>query len=174
MGEGDSRREFLVGAGPHSDQKGTVFDAPGTRGYIAICLQDPGQSLLFLKDTWRIANHGFRPEGRILQYLNTHDITYVPTLVYSADVRHDMILADQQWHKTHHRSRYSQTDMQHYRIVVQEVAMELSTFNDSKALLHAMSAALPVSISPSHHSISRLTLFLAHTRAMELPIVEVH
>ncbi|KAL1941446.1 hypothetical protein VTO73DRAFT_7263 [Trametes versicolor] len=32
VGEGDSRREFLVGA-PHSDQKGTVFDAPGTRGY---------------------------------------------------------------------------------------------------------------------------------------------
>ncbi|EIW54479.1 uncharacterized protein TRAVEDRAFT_52184 [Trametes versicolor FP-101664 SS1] len=32
VGEGHSRREFLVGA-PHSDQKGTVFDAPGTRGH---------------------------------------------------------------------------------------------------------------------------------------------
>ncbi|EIW54482.1 uncharacterized protein TRAVEDRAFT_52187 [Trametes versicolor FP-101664 SS1] len=146
VGEGASRREFLVGR-PLYERSGAL---PNTcsRGYIALDTNDPDQPLVFLKDMWRLSRVGYLPEGVTVARLNAAGVPHVPTLVCHGVVDGQVTLSDQ---LTDHETFASRV---HYRIAVSEVGKPLDTFNHSKELLDALKCCI-----------------IAHSRAMEIPIL---
>ncbi|KAI9062391.1 hypothetical protein FKP32DRAFT_1677338 [Trametes sanguinea] len=76
-------KEFLVGK-PTFAAPGVV--GRGTRGYIALCISDPGTPFVYLKDCWRVVHERSELEGDILSYLNAKGVTNIPTALYHGDV----------------------------------------------------------------------------------------
>ncbi|KAI9062416.1 hypothetical protein FKP32DRAFT_1652984 [Trametes sanguinea] len=87
-------KEFLVGS--------PTFSAPGvigrgTRGYIAMCISDPGTPFVYLKDCWRVVHERSELEGDILSYLNEKQVSNVPTVLYHGDVGTQRTLSQKFW-----------------------------------------------------------------------------
>ncbi|KAL6306243.1 hypothetical protein BKA93DRAFT_878691 [Sparassis latifolia] len=55
-----------------------------TCGYVAVNCET--ETLVFLKDTWRVGLHGFKREGIVLRILNAHEAVNFYTLVYHGNV----------------------------------------------------------------------------------------
>ncbi|KAI9062392.1 hypothetical protein FKP32DRAFT_1593547 [Trametes sanguinea] len=73
------QRDFLVG---HPTFATSDVVGRGTKGYIALCVSDPGTPLVFLKDCWRVDDGHSELEGDILSYLNEKGVVNVPTALY--------------------------------------------------------------------------------------------
>ncbi|EAU81211.2 other/FunK1 protein kinase [Coprinopsis cinerea okayama7 len=139
-------KKFLVGK-PHTYT--TVLAGRGTRGYIAIDLDDPKGPFVFLKDTWRVVGEGLDEEGKVLADLNSPDEQdqrgrkYIPTLVCHGDL-------EGRWQKTDSQdfwlTRNPNSDQkcpmrthQHYRLVVKEVGLPISNFRNGREMVTLIS-----------------------------------
>ncbi|KAI0741122.1 hypothetical protein C8Q76DRAFT_823107 [Earliella scabrosa] len=128
-------RGFLVGA-PHFIASGLA--GRGTRGYVAIDLEDQDGPFVYLKDCWRVAHERIEREGDILAYLNdptTGEVTNIPMLVCHGDVEDQETQTQTVW-----RERYPDTECpfkthRHYRMVVKEVGLPMSNFRNGRPLL---------------------------------------
>ncbi|KAI1785195.1 hypothetical protein LXA43DRAFT_149942 [Ganoderma leucocontextum] len=133
------------------------FQAPGVRGrgtrcYIAIELfirdgdvLELDTKFVYLKDCWRVFVDGapdqttdIRKEGDTLKKLNDAQIEHVPTLVAHGDIKGQRTSAPQAWKKVNDKHKCRLKTHQHYRLVVKEIGMPLSEFENSGQLVLAL------------------------------------
>ncbi|KAI0696572.1 hypothetical protein C8T65DRAFT_583309, partial [Cerioporus squamosus] len=138
-------RLFLVG-------RPTVVVAGGrsgrdTRGYVAWDVTS--ERFVWLKDVWRPVYKNVEMEGSVLQTLNGAVVRNVPTFVCDGALDHDAenpgsakSEGSEKPSNTHrgedsHTSRLNsdKPNCRHYRVVVEEVGMPLTTFKDGKQLV---------------------------------------
>ncbi|KAI0742350.1 hypothetical protein C8Q80DRAFT_1108437, partial [Daedaleopsis nitida] len=142
-----STRSFLVGK-PAFIARGLV--GRGTRGFVA--LDRSSGRFVYLKDAWRAHYQLLEREGDILAKLTTPTdefpaVCNVPTLVCHGDLDGQRTRCPELWdtlHPTGGSTGGSSTRKnpfrrhQHYRIVVEEVGMPLSSFRNGRELLLAV------------------------------------
>ncbi|KAI0368991.1 hypothetical protein BV20DRAFT_947040 [Pilatotrama ljubarskyi] len=138
--EAANRRQFLVGK-PHFLADGLA--GRGTRGYVAIDLNDRNGPLVYLKDAWRVAHPRMRQEGDILAYLadSTHGdgVENIPTLICHGDVETQITESQRVWRETHPQAAEEDCPMKthrHYRLVVKEVGLPISEFINGRELVY--------------------------------------
>ena len=130
-------KEFLI-AKPNFIAAGLA--GRGTRGYIAIDMADKEGPFVYLKDSWRVVHDRIQKEGDILSDLNKHNVPNIPTLHCHGDVpnqRADMI---EEWKNRYGKLPKTKGECplkihQHYRMVVKEVCLPLSEFQNSRQLI---------------------------------------
>ncbi|RPD68728.1 hypothetical protein L226DRAFT_563783 [Lentinus tigrinus ALCF2SS1-7] len=152
--DGNENRTFLVGK-PQFRAKGLFGRA--TRGYVALDCETG--LFVWLKDTWRTCGVFFAREGDVLMELNTAHVGNVPTLLYHDDLIGQATYTLQRWAEQQGESESAeagcaagrkrtqgsgQSDRvrscllrryQHYRLVVEEVALQLSEFQTGQQLV---------------------------------------
>ncbi|KAH9855962.1 hypothetical protein C2E23DRAFT_773409 [Lenzites betulinus] len=163
------QRHFLV-AKPHFEAAGVVGRT--TRGYIGLEWEDDkgaeegGSStkktgttprkntLVFLKDAWRVDSVAIDKEGATLQVLHKEKVRFVPTLLCHGDVpdQNTSVTVDL-WEENYPEEKPLKLH-QHYRLVVEEVGKPLDKMKSGADLLTAVYCAL-----------------LAHSKAYEKGII---
>ncbi|KAI0359597.1 hypothetical protein OH77DRAFT_1040392 [Trametes cingulata] len=140
VGDTQKPRRFLVGK-PHFLADGLA--GRGTRGYVAIDLEDCDGPLVYLKDAWRVAHPRMRKEGDILSYLadSTHGdgVSNIPTLVCHGDVGEQVTESQKVWKDAHPKAAEEDCPMKthrHYRLVVKEVGLPISAFINGRELVY--------------------------------------
>ena len=136
-------RWFAVGK-PHFYAGGVA--GRGTRGYIAVPLDDDGKEVnsagkfVYLKDAWRFNHKGMEKEGMILRALNDAKVPYIPTLLYHGDLDQSTKSYDiwPNYHEGKTRRACPLKLHQHYRLVVAEVCKPLSEFENAFQLVWAL------------------------------------
>ncbi|KAM5542900.1 hypothetical protein V8D89_003284 [Ganoderma adspersum] len=142
-GESEVERWFAVGKS-HFCAGGV--GGRGTRGYVAVPLDDNGEEIdlkakfVYLKDAWRVNHEGMEKEGTILKALNAAKVPHIPTLLYHGDLdqstkSYDMWL---EYHEGKTREACPLKSHQHYRLVVAEVGKPLSEFENAFQLVWAL------------------------------------
>ncbi|KAI0645213.1 hypothetical protein C8Q79DRAFT_927442 [Trametes meyenii] len=137
-------RYFLV-AGPTIASEG--LPGRGTRGYIAIDLDDREGPFVFLKDVWRVDRVGIRKEGEILEYLNGRDVQNIPTKICHGDVDPlfpQTTVSQKIWRKSHpgDEDKCPLKTHTHYRLVVREVGLPMDEFKDGQELIFLVSRCI--------------------------------
>ncbi|KAI9062389.1 hypothetical protein FKP32DRAFT_1686628, partial [Trametes sanguinea] len=140
-------RYFLVG-GPHfAASRGIAGRA--TRGFVAIDLGDPYGPFVYLKDAWRVAHEGIRKEGEVLGYLNREGVQNIPTRVCHGDVLPPSFQSSVS--HEHWKEKYSNPEEEevctlkvhrHYRLVVEEVCLPMSKFQNGKELVRLIARCI--------------------------------
>ncbi|TFK80040.1 hypothetical protein K466DRAFT_605668 [Polyporus arcularius HHB13444] len=136
-----NQRHFLVGA-PHYVSYGSSC---GTRGYVAIDCSDSEGPFVYLKDAWRVDRDGIEREGDVLQYLNDEQVDGVPTLVCHSDVEGPGQVSDSQevWKIRHPQTGHCIMKKHcHYRLVVKEVGLSMSQFENAQELIYLLSTCI--------------------------------
>ncbi|KAI0827966.1 hypothetical protein BC628DRAFT_128527 [Trametes gibbosa] len=116
-------------------------DRRGSRGYIALALDQPGQPFVFLKDTWRWEQHDLQPEGATLRRLNAAHVSHIPTLVCEGVVPDQRLDFKDLLGRAYGRpldslsAPISNVVLLHYRVVVQEVGMPVREFKNGRQLV---------------------------------------
>ncbi|RPD53566.1 hypothetical protein L227DRAFT_513023 [Lentinus tigrinus ALCF2SS1-6] len=152
--DGNENRTFLVGK-PQFCAKGLFGRA--TRGYVALDCETG--LFVWLKDTWRACGVFAAREGDVLMELNMGHVGNVPTLLYHDDLPGQITYTPQRWAEQQGESESAeagcaagrkrtqgsgQSDRvrscllrryQHYRLVVEEVALQLSEFQTGQQLV---------------------------------------
>ncbi|GBE78449.1 hypothetical protein SCP_0113380 [Sparassis crispa] len=107
-----------------------------TRGCPVYDLQQ--RKVVYLKDTWRIFAEDLEKEGDILASLRTHNASYIPTVERHGDVLdHAMktqALVYEPWNHAAQLLVAIQTGHLHYRLVLREVARDLTSFTNTNEL----------------------------------------
>ncbi|OSD00220.1 hypothetical protein PYCCODRAFT_709014 [Trametes coccinea BRFM310] len=139
-------RYFLVG-GPHfAATRGIVGRT--TRGFVAIDLNDPEGPFVYLKDAWRVAHEGIRKEGEILGYLNREGVHNIPTRICHGDVLPSSFqssISHELWMEKHSNSEEQACPLKvhrHYRLVVVEVCLPMSDFQNGKELVRLIARCI--------------------------------
>ncbi|KAI0696669.1 hypothetical protein C8T65DRAFT_663385 [Cerioporus squamosus] len=133
-------RDFLVGR-PHFSS--SELAGRGTRCYVAIDCNDREGPFVYLKDAWRVAHDGIEREGDVLAFLNDDEapggrVEGVPTLVCHGDVGDQQTVSQDVW-KALHPNKEAECPLKthrHYRIVVREVCLSMSCFQDAAELVY--------------------------------------
>ncbi|KAI0628957.1 hypothetical protein C8Q77DRAFT_325598 [Trametes polyzona] len=132
VSDGKKAREFLVGR-PHFIAYGLA--GRGTKGFVAIDCNDPEGPLVYLKDVWRVAHPELRREGDILAHLNGGQddtpVENVPTLICHGDVGDQATMTQEVWKEknpTVPEERCPLKIHRHYRLVMKEVALPITSF----------------------------------------------
>lgn len=149
--DGKEIRQYLVGK-PIFHASGMA--GRGTRGYVALDCQS--RCFVWLKDAWRAHYDLVDQEGSVLENLNKAKVRNVPTLVCHGDILEQSTKTPDYWPtrkdpevpttpKPRKRSISEVEDIseeecplrrhRHYRLVVQEVAMDLTAFRTGKQLV---------------------------------------
>ena len=137
----DAPREFLIGMPlSHRQSEGTSIDERNTRVYIAYDCKR--KTFVCLKDCWReVEAEGvaLEREGQVLRKLNDAGVPYVPTLVCEADLPGQVTRTPEFWTKWDgFPDKEKPTKFWHYRMVTEEVCMELSEVKTSRLLVSIM------------------------------------
>ena len=137
----DAPREFLIGMPlSHRQSEGTSIDERNTRVYIAYDCKR--KTFVCLKDCWReVEAEGvaLEREGQVLRKLNDAGVPYVPTLVCEADLPGQVTRTPEFWTKWDaFPDKEKPTKFRHYRMVTEEVCMELSEVKTSRLLVSIM------------------------------------
>ncbi|KAI0667547.1 hypothetical protein C8Q78DRAFT_1105481, partial [Trametes maxima] len=135
--EGGITRNFLV-CKPVFHASGMV--GRGTRGYVAL---DYGRDrFVWLKDAWRAHYELVDQEGCILAKLNQEGVDNVPTLVCHGDILDQTTMTPSYWERKNPPSQSTLPSIDcplrrhmHYRLVVEEVAMPLTGFQNGRQLV---------------------------------------
>ena len=150
----DNARNYLVGKPLHLPS-GVI--GRGTRGYVALdCETD---RFVWLKDAWCACDLVAEAEGDIVGKLNLAGVANVPTLVCHGHVQDHATVTSEWWEITHGKRTSSSSPPAsggikrkrddadgrrepcpfrrhtHYRIAVEEVAMQLTEFRCGKQLV---------------------------------------
>ncbi|EPS94720.1 hypothetical protein FOMPIDRAFT_1090499, partial [Fomitopsis schrenkii] len=128
-------REFLVGKPLFLSNSPT---GSGTKGFIAYDVAE--DRLVFLKDCWRPEAKTYYPEGEVYLHLHSHNVQYIATPVGAGDV-----VDDCGGIHTTRADKFLQVDTpqwQHYRLILEEVAMPLEEYTDSYALIDILDDAI--------------------------------
>ncbi|KAL1942227.1 hypothetical protein VTO73DRAFT_6291 [Trametes versicolor] len=149
--DGKEIRQYLVGK-PIFHASGMA--GRGTRGYVALDCQS--RRFVWLKDAWRAHYDLVDQEGFVLENLNKAEVRNVPTLVCHGDILEQSTKTPDYWPtgkdpkdsttpKPRKRSISEVEDTseeecplrrhRHYRLVVEEVAMDLTAFRTGKQLV---------------------------------------
>ncbi|KAI0645292.1 hypothetical protein C8Q79DRAFT_763078 [Trametes meyenii] len=132
-------RKFVVGK-PNFTSPGVA--GRGTRGFIALDLEKPTGSLVYLKDAWRVVHDDILKEGTTLKKLNAGNVSHVPTLEAHGDLIGQTTVSQDLWFKYRPSiSRNTPCPLKkhaHYRLVVQEVGKPLTEFASGYDLLLAL------------------------------------
>ncbi|KAI0770656.1 hypothetical protein C8Q74DRAFT_1276729, partial [Fomes fomentarius] len=129
-------REFLVGK-PNFIAAGLA--GRGTRGYVALDVDDPDGPFVYLKDAWRVDHERIQKEGDILSQLNAAKVPHIPTLHCHGDVPDQKTKTQDTWKKVYGTDKACPLKAhQHYRLVVKEVGIPLSEFKTGKELVLAL------------------------------------
>ncbi|KAI0368440.1 hypothetical protein BV20DRAFT_463505 [Pilatotrama ljubarskyi] len=144
VGGKDDPHYFLVGA-PHFSASGLA--GRGTRGYVALDAASPDGPFVYLKDAWRVAHDRIQQEGETLQHLNSDDnggpVTGVPTLLYHGDVDEQVTESQNAWRRKHPQQPTCPLKThRHYRLVVKEVGLSMSTFRSVRELVGMLAACI--------------------------------
>lgn len=181
--DGKEIRQYLVGK-PIFHASGMA--GRGTRGYVALDCQS--RRFVWLKDAWRAHYDLVDQEGSVLENLNKAKVRNVPTLVCHGDILEQSTKTPDYWPtrkdpevlttpKPRKRSISEVEDTseeecplrrhRHYRLVVQEVAMDLTAFRTGKQLVSIIYDCVTGECTSSclvSHVL--LTGLLAHDEAM--------
>ncbi|KAI0369000.1 hypothetical protein BV20DRAFT_421703 [Pilatotrama ljubarskyi] len=138
---GKNAQGFLV-AKPVASKE-DFKDRRGSRGYVALALDQPGRPFVFLKDAWRWVQDSIEAEGATLARLNERGVRNVPTLVCHGDLPGQRISLKSLWELVHGRAfpvaegKRAPPDiiLTHYRMVVREVGMPLEEFHNGRELV---------------------------------------
>lgn len=125
-------RDFLVGT-PTFVASGLV--GRGTRGYVALDLNNPDHPFVFLKDCWRVLHERSEPEGAILSYLNECGVEGIPSRLCDGDVDGQETISQDVWKAKHVGETCRMKQHKHYRLVVKEVGIPLHEFETGQQLL---------------------------------------
>ncbi|KAI0628955.1 hypothetical protein C8Q77DRAFT_1161573 [Trametes polyzona] len=146
VSDGKKAREFLVGR-PHFIAYGLA--GRGTKGFVAIDVNYPQGPLVYLKDVWRVAHLGMRREGDILAHLrggpNDTPVKNVPTLVCHGDVGQQATVFQDIWKEQNPEVSPDKCPLkshQHYRLVMEEVCLPISAFEDGFQLVFLIGRAI--------------------------------
>ncbi|KAI0663943.1 hypothetical protein C8Q70DRAFT_210444 [Cubamyces menziesii] len=136
---------FLVGE-PRFQSPGLT--GRGTRNYVAIDAADPYGPFVYLKDIWRIVGISLQQEGDVLETLNGPEdggpVPFVPTVRCHGHVRHQEAQHQklfQDTRTTHQlgslgsKSAPPLKTRRHYRLIVNEVSLPLSSFQRGSELV---------------------------------------
>lgn len=133
-------KHFLV-AQPYFSQK-HLNDRRGSRGYVALAIDEPGKPFVFLKDTWRWEQDGLQSEGATLRRLNAAQVRHIPTLVCEGDVPGQRLDFKDLVKRVYGNLRDDSSAMSianivfiHYRVVVREVGNNLQDFKNARQLV---------------------------------------
>ena len=137
----------------------------GTRGYIAVDVHT--KRFVWLKDVWRACYVNVDPEGEILSKLHKANVSRIPTLLYAGDLQQETQM-HRHWKQDSEvqdsgepgdRSGGSKRDrsgalkstgkpkrkqprirrLSHYRLIVQEVGLQLEEIKSSRQLIQVIS-----------------------------------
>ncbi|EIW54475.1 uncharacterized protein TRAVEDRAFT_131901, partial [Trametes versicolor FP-101664 SS1] len=126
-------RVFLVGR-PTFIASGLV--GRGTRGYVALDLDNPDHPFVFLKDCWRVLHERSETEGAILSYLNECGVQGIPSRLCDGDVGEQETFSQDIWRAKHEEEETCRMKHhKHYRLVVKEVGIPLRRFENGKQLV---------------------------------------
>ncbi|KAI0645293.1 hypothetical protein C8Q79DRAFT_1104751 [Trametes meyenii] len=132
-------RKFVVGK-PNFTSPGVA--GRGTRGFIALDLEKPMDSPVYLKDAWRVVHDDIEKEGNTLKRLNNVNASYVPTLEAHGDLDGQTTVSQDLWFKYRPSiSPHTPCPLKkhtHYRIVVQEVGKPLTEIASGYDLINAL------------------------------------
>ncbi|KAJ8475075.1 hypothetical protein ONZ51_g6779 [Trametes cubensis] len=129
------RTQYFLVAKPTYIAPGLV--GRGTHGFVAYNVGDPKRPFAYMKDCWRLVSERSKQEGKILAYLNTKGVRYIPTLLCHGDVSGQETATQKLWqHFNASSGMGSQMETrQHYRLVVNEVGKPLYEFSNGKQLV---------------------------------------
>ncbi|KAI1791534.1 hypothetical protein LXA43DRAFT_973007 [Ganoderma leucocontextum] len=152
--EPDVPREFLVGAPlSYRPSVGASIDERNTRVFVAYDLE--ALQFVCLKDTWReVAVDGvlLEREGEVLRRLNRAGVPYVPTLMCEADLPGQDTRTPEFW-TTWDRfpDNEEPTRLRHYRMVTEEICLQLSEVSSSRQLVSVMHDCITAHASAAKH-----------------------
>ncbi len=134
-------REFLVGSPlSYRSSTGMSIDERNTRVFVAYDLEQ--LKFVCLKDTWReVVSDGFtlEREGEVLRRLNGAGVPYVPTLVCEADLPGQDTRTLEFWTEWDaFPDKEEPTRLRHYRMVTEEICLQLSEIHTSRQLVSVM------------------------------------
>ncbi|KAI0669656.1 hypothetical protein C8Q78DRAFT_930077, partial [Trametes maxima] len=137
-------RYFLVGQPTFGSDR---LLGRGTRGYVAIDLNDRDGPFVFLKDVWRVDCAGIRKEGDMLGFLNEREVQNIPTKVCHGDVDplFPQTTVSQEVWKAGHPKDVDECPLKthtHYRLVVREVCIPMDAFENGRQLIFLISRCI--------------------------------
>lgn len=92
--DGEMTRTYYV-CHPYFRAKGMI--GRGTRGYVALEIENHKHRFRWLKDAWRVDYDGVSLEGTILQQLNGAGVKNIPTLVCHGDIHSQKTKSPDLW-----------------------------------------------------------------------------
>ncbi|KAI0669661.1 hypothetical protein C8Q78DRAFT_976843, partial [Trametes maxima] len=148
-------RYFLIGK-PTFASDG--LSGRGTRGYIAVDLNNRDGPFVFLKDVWRVDHVGIRKEGEILGYLNDQGVRNIPTKICHGDVNplFPQTTVSQKIWKDKHPKDVDKCPLKshtHYRLVVQEVGLSMDHFKNGRELIYLVCKCITAHQDAYQHGI---------------------
>ncbi|KAH9025840.1 hypothetical protein EDB85DRAFT_2149458 [Lactarius pseudohatsudake] len=123
-----------------------LYTPPGRATRTSIAFDIERNSVVFFKDSWRVACDGMEREGNIYKTLNNAEIPNIPHCAASGDVGVDTYhstctgrFANEPWalKSTHEFTRH-----RHHRLILDDVGKKLNTFRCSRDMVRAVHAAL--------------------------------
>ncbi|EPS93379.1 hypothetical protein FOMPIDRAFT_93307 [Fomitopsis schrenkii] len=128
-------REFLVGKPLFMSNSPT---GSGTKGFVAYNVAE--DRLVFLKDCWRPEAETYYPEGEVYFHLHSKKVKFIATPVGAGNV----VDACGGIHTTraHKFLQVGTPRWQHYRLILEEVAMPLEEYTNSYDLIDILDDAI--------------------------------
>ncbi|EPS97528.1 hypothetical protein FOMPIDRAFT_1128313, partial [Fomitopsis schrenkii] len=110
----------------------------GTKGFVAYDVAE--DRLVFLKDCWRPEAETYHPEGEVYLHLHSKKVKFIASPVGAGDV----VDACGGIHTTraHRFLQVGTPRWQHYRLILEEVAMPLEEYTDSYDLIDILDDAI--------------------------------
>ena len=134
------KRRYIIGKATYLGVASLASRA--TRSLKAWCLTT-GKPV-FLKDTWRIMSSSQRPEHEIYAKLAQAKVKHIATVLDYSDVQDHRTLtglyAQKPWVCNTNLKPFR--TLQHYRLVLEEIGRNLTSFDDFREVLRAMRDAL--------------------------------
>jgi hypothetical protein len=133
-------RKFVISASPYMGTGSPT--GRSTRTFKALCMQT--KRIVFLKDTWRIMSTGLVPEHEVYKKLAGAQIPHIASLEAFHDIDGQVTQIDEfqwkPWVKFLGPRRFRK--FQHYRLVLQEFARPIQSFQNIRELIQVFWDAL--------------------------------
>ncbi|KAI0641114.1 hypothetical protein C8Q79DRAFT_991709 [Trametes meyenii] len=155
--DGEDGVRYFVAGKPNFVAPGV--SGGGTRYFVALDAANLDGPFYYLKDTWRAVCHHVDREGSTLRLLNEMGVHYVPTLEYHGDLFEEAQVTKTQdlWEDLRRDNEeptsYLFRRRQHYRLVVQEIGLNMSQFSRSLEMVYALRCCIVAHSEAYKHGI---------------------
>jgi hypothetical protein len=133
---------FYIATAPRFDSRSPM--GRGSRAFPAYDLKK--KRVVYLKDYWRVNVQGMEKEGDIYKELHAHKVPHIPRFDRGGDLGPSTLT--QRWRESDWACKTAEiVEYMHYRMVLQDVGRDLTSFNSSWEFVNAVADA----IEGQHH-----------------------